>query len=123
MAGVLRIRATRIRQMSLVWVFAAVLTLGLSLTVAFPVGAGTDEPLVILSDTTLTTGVPGGIVIAADDVTLDCAGHVVSGGRAIQLDGRSGVTIQNCVADGFAIGIELTRSSGNTIASNTLYGW
>jgi parallel beta-helix repeat protein len=59
-------------------------------------------------------------VIAADGVTLDCAGHTVSGasGWGISLRDRTGVTVRNCRVTGFTDGIVLERSSGNTLDGN-----
>jgi parallel beta-helix repeat protein len=82
----------------------------------------------ISSSTTLTSDVTGctddGIIIGADDIVLDCAGHRISGsGTAdgISLTDRSGVTIKNCVVSGFERGIHLMGSSSSTLASNTVY--
>jgi parallel beta-helix repeat protein len=78
--------------------------------------------LYITSNTTLTEDHDGSIVIAADNVTLDCAGHTVSGpgelDAGILLDGRSGVTITDCQVRGFQIGFFLTSASGNTFEDN-----
>jgi parallel beta-helix repeat protein len=69
----------------------------------------------------------GNIVIAADNVTLDCAGHSVTGGgtgTGILLDGRSRVTVKNCQVTAFEDGIRIEatagRSSRNTLAANTV---
>jgi hypothetical protein len=50
-----------------------ILVLGLMPTVS-----ATSGTLVITSNTTLTEDHAGEIVIAADGVTLDCAGHLVT---------------------------------------------
>jgi len=78
--------------------------------------------LSITSNTTLSEDHHGSIVIAADNVTLDCAGHTVSGpgelDAGILLDGRSGVTITGCQVSGFQSGFFLTSASGNTFEGN-----
>jgi parallel beta-helix repeat protein len=93
--------------------------------------------LLITSDTTLRDDHRGSVEIEADDVTLDCAGHTISGPgtRAedeygfvgILLDGRSGVTVKNCRVSGFDYGILLTArlgsgSDGNRLVNNAAFG-
>jgi parallel beta-helix repeat protein len=78
-------------------------------------------PLEINTDTTLTADRRGPIVIAADDVTLDCANHIVTGsgsGIGIHAAGRRGVTITRCVVSGFAEGIALEDTSESTLSEN-----
>jgi parallel beta-helix repeat protein len=78
--------------------------------------------MTITSNTTLTEDHNGSVVIGADNVTLDCAGHTLSGpgelDAGILLDGRSGVTIKDCQVTGFVIGFFLTSASGNTFEGN-----
>jgi parallel beta-helix repeat protein len=79
--------------------------------------------LLVTSDTTLRDDHQGSVEVEADDVTLDCAGHTVSGPgtRAeseygfigILLDGRTGVTVRNCRVSGFDYGILLTARLGS----------
>jgi parallel beta-helix repeat protein len=79
----------------------------------------------ITSNTTLAADQSGTIVIGADNITLDCAGHTVSSNEfaAIDVTGRTGVTIENCRIGGNAFaGISLDASSGNTIAGNAPSG-
>jgi TolB protein len=85
--------------------------------------------LVITSDTTLTKDHFGSIVIDADDVTLDCAGFRVVGPSSdptvqegIVVAHRSGVTIRNCVVQGFPRGILLDSSTATTVVGNRLEG-
>ncbi len=82
----------------------------------------------ITSDTTLTsdlTDCPGnGLIIGADNITLDCAGHTIDGdgsggGDGIVVSGRSWDTIKNCTVTDFAYGISLSWSSNNTLTDNT----
>jgi parallel beta-helix repeat protein len=79
------------------------------------------------TSTTLAADVTGTISIAADGITLDCAGHEVVGSgqdTGIMLDGRTGVTVKNCRVSGFANGIRLVNwtgpSSQNTLLGNTV---
>jgi parallel beta-helix repeat protein len=93
--------------------------------------------LLIASDTTLRDDHQGSVEVEADDVTLDCAGHTISGPgtRAedeygfigILLDGRTGVTVRSCRVSGFDYGILLTArlgagSDGNRLIDNTAFG-
>jgi len=82
----------------------------------------------ITSDTTLTsdlTDCPGnGLIIGADNITLDCQGHTIDGdgsggGDGIVVSGRSWDTIKNCTVTDFAYGISLSWSSNNTLTDNT----
>ena len=80
-------------------------------------------PLEITADTTLTADRRGPIVIAADDVTLDCAQHSVTGGPkeiGIHAAGRTRVTVSRCVVSGFGEGIVLEDSSQSTLSENML---
>jgi len=93
--------------------------------------------LLVTSDTTLRHDHRGSVEVEADDVTLDCAGHTISGPgtRAedefgfvgILLDGRTGVTVRNCRVSGFDYGILLTGrwgsgSHGNRLIDNASTG-
>lgn len=75
---------------------------------------------VITVGTTLTADVVGGVVIGAHGITLDCNGRRISGG--ITLNGKTGVTVKNCVVTGAVDGVKLTSSSGNTFEGNTVEG-
>lgn len=85
----------------------------------------------ITADTVLDRDHAGSIVIAADDVALDCAGHEIIGiepnpeplavyGTGIEVRGRRNVRIENCVVRGFEIGIGLWDSRGNSIEGNVI---
>lgn len=94
-----------------------------------PVDASTGT-LSITTDTTLAEDHYGSIVIDADNVTLDCAGHQVIGlstgtGVGVVLDGRSGVTVRDChVMGGISGGFDLSGgSSDNTLSGNTVTGF
>lgn len=88
-----------------------------------PFTAGT---LTVTASTTLIQNHKGNIVVAADNITLDCAGHTLIGpGRTfsftgIDLNQRTGVTVRNCVLQDFETGIVLRQSDGNTLTANTI---
>lgn len=62
-----------------------------------------------------------GLSIHADNVTIDCDGHLISGTATgiFALD-RDSITIKNCTITGFQRGISLYRSSQSTLEGNTL---
>jgi len=67
---------------------------------------------------------PGnGIIIGADNITLDCNGHEIRGygmNYGIYLNNKSGITIKNCVISGFKKGIYLEYSSKDILTNNTV---
>ncbi len=74
-----------------------------------------------------------GLNIGSDNITLDCAGHSISGigaffSSGIYLNSRSGTTIRNCKVSNFNNGIVLVYYSNsdtivnNTVTGNRLYG-
>ena len=70
---------------------------------------------------TLTTDVYQTIVIDKDNLTLDGAGHTITGsgwGNGVYLCKRSNVTVKNCVFSKFHIGILLFIGSSNTLTNN-----
>jgi parallel beta-helix repeat protein len=80
---------------------------------ALPTSA-TSGTLILTSDTTLTEDHQGNIIIDADGITLDCAGHRILGSgeqAGIFVQYRTGVTIRNCQASGFLDGFFVARSS------------
>jgi len=62
--------------------------------------------------------------IEADNVTLDCAGHSITGedsGDGIDnTNGNSYVTVRNCEVTGFSTGIDLMSNADNVIENNTV---
>ena len=94
--------------------------------------AETTGTMVLTQSTTLTTDHAGNIRIAADGVTLDCAGHTVHGPGAdgfvggIDFSNLRDVTIRRCVVTGFqyfgvyGFGDVNVRLEGNTSVAN---GW
>jgi parallel beta-helix repeat protein len=82
-------------------------------------------PLELTADTTLTADRSGPLVIAADNVSLDCAGHSVAGNpkqTGILVAGRVGITITHCTVSGFGEGIVLEDTSQSTLSENTVSG-
>jgi parallel beta-helix repeat protein len=80
--------------------------------------------LTLTQSTVLREDHSGSIVIAVDGISLDCAGHTVSGPGAagIDLSGRNGVTVKNCIAIGFTHGFLASNARGNTLTANTARG-
>lgn len=78
---------------------------------------------VIITDTTLTADNVGGITIGAHGIVLDCNGHRISGAATgITLNGKTSVTVRNCVVTNNGNGIVVSSSSGNTFEANTVEG-
>ena len=67
-----------------------------------------------------------GLIIGHSGITLNCAGHTISGGVGsdvgITLNGVARVTVENCHVSGFLYGFELTSASDNKLAKNTANG-
>jgi len=83
---------------------------------------GATCPSPITTTTTLTADCTSSIEITADNVTLDCNQHTITGSgssNGINLVSRSGVTVKNCNVTGFSVGIKLDASNGNTLTGNT----
>jgi parallel beta-helix repeat protein len=86
--------------------------------------------MTIMANTTLTGDVTDcashGIVIAADNITLDLNGFTVSGdnGEAEQagilFDGVSGSTVMNGTVTGFDAGVSIEGGGGNTVTGLTV---
>jgi parallel beta-helix repeat protein len=73
--------------------------------------------------TTLCTGI--GLLMGADSIALNCQGNELTGDPnddGIVLEDRTGVTVRNCKITGFIDGIQLIRSSGNALITNTIAG-
>jgi hypothetical protein len=79
---------------------------------------------VVTTDVVLTeslTGCATGLVIGADGITVDLAGHAIEGlgtsaGAGIEASERTGVVVRNGVIRGFAAGVRLIATSDSTIA-------
>jgi parallel beta-helix repeat protein len=83
----------------------------------------------ITKSTTLHSNIgpcPGdGLVIGQDGITLNCAGHTISGEGSnvgVALSGRATVTVKNCHVTGFLYGVQLSDSSGNELIGNSANG-
>jgi parallel beta-helix repeat protein len=93
-------------------------------TVAIVMGAAAQPAaaadLTITSDTTLTADHQGSIVIGADGITLDCAGHSVvgPGSAGVDMENVTGVTVKNCNVSGFHTGFFLFSAPGNRLEDN-----
>ncbi len=67
-----------------------------------------------------------GIVIGANNITLDCAGHKITGNgpyssqSGVQLLGVSGATVKNCQISSYNYGINSYYANSNMITGNTL---
>jgi len=72
-------------------------------------------------DNDLTGCTNNGILIGADNITLDLNGHTVAGTPAsgdkggVVLVGRTGVTVRNGTVRSFDVGVVIEGGSGNTI--------
>jgi parallel beta-helix repeat protein len=88
-----------------------------------PVGCGTT----IITDTTLSANIGpcsgNGLVIGHNGITLNCAGHTISGTNTdssvgIGLDKITRATVKDCDVTGFYFGIFLNDSSFNILSWN-----
>ena len=91
-------------------------------TLPAPVGCGT----VITTNTTLGGNIGpcsgDGLVIGANGVVLNCAGHSINGtapNAGINITGITGVRVENCKVTGFQFGFVLYSASGNTLSNDT----
>ena len=77
------------------------------------------------TNTTLTASVVcsgNGPVLAASNITLDCAGHTISGigsGIGILLDNVNQSAVINCSVDNFGVGFRIDGGSHNRLSNNT----
>ena len=82
--------------------------------------------LIVTNDTTLSEDHRGSIHIDADNVTLDCAGHTVTGPgdseNGIYFSERTGVVVKNCRVTGFTFGLLVDRSTAFTLRNNVSFG-
>lgn len=89
-------------------------------------GPSTFGTLFLTESTTLIQNHDGNIVIGADNITLDCAGHTLTGpGRTsgvagIDVNQRTGVTVKNCILRDFNDAFRVHDSSGNSFIDNTM---
>src|SRR5207247_10500266 len=86
----------KLRRFNLLLVLTVLLASG---PVVMPAAAEPTEPMILTSDTTLTEDHTGPIIIASNDITLDCGGHTLSGSlpaTRILAGGRTVVTVEKC---------------------------
>jgi parallel beta-helix repeat protein len=87
-----------------------------------PTSSDSSGTLVITSNTLLTEDHEGSIVVARNGVTLDCAGHTLTGAGFLVVD-TTGSTFMNNVAESNHLsGFDLYESSGNSLAGNRADG-
>jgi parallel beta-helix repeat protein len=80
---------------------------------------------VVTTDVTLTKSLKGcasGLVVGADNVTIDLNGFAIKGlangtGTGIDVTGRTGVTVKNGNISDFADGVRLFNTSSSTVES------
>lgn len=110
-------------------VIGTVMTLGVLGTTPITSAAATTVKCgeVISSNTTLSADIgpcPGdGIIIGANDITLNLAGHHLTGSGVpsadsvgIHLSGRRGVAVTGGEVSGFATGVAIEGGAGNTVS-------
>ena len=102
---------------------ASVLAVTAAPVYASHVGCGS----LITTDATLDSDigpcVGDGLIVAADDITLDLGGHTVSGtgtGAGVRVARHTGVEVTNGTIDGFHTGLVLDEADGNHVWSLTL---
>lgn len=104
--------------------FLRALIMAAALLLVVDTAHATTGTLTVAANVTLRGDHQGSIVVVADGVVLDCAGHTVRGPgtTGIVVDGRHRVTVRNCVITGFARGILLTEASRASVVGNTTDG-
>jgi parallel beta-helix repeat protein len=63
-----------------------------------------------------------GLTIIEDGITLDCQGYKIQGmgiGTGLLIDQSQGVTVKNCIVEGFEYGLEFSKADSNYIQDNT----
>lgn len=111
----------RTRVVELAGVLLGVLAGAPSALASSPVTCGAT----LLRDTRLREDLqdcPGdGLVLGADDITLDCDGHAIAGiggANGVRVDGRASVSVKNCRILGFSRAIGLVETTGSTVERN-----
>ncbi len=70
---------------------------------------------------TLTEDFSGSVSIIADSITLDGAGHTITGtGSGISASGRNFLTVKNLTLAGFGAGMKFSLVGHSTISGNTI---
>jgi parallel beta-helix repeat protein len=80
--------------------------------------------LTITSDTTLTADHQGSIIVGSGGITVNCAGHNITGPGFAGVDIRNvtGVTVKNCHVSGFDAGIFVLSARANRVENNVVSG-
>jgi len=90
-----------------------------------------DYGLTIYNDTLLDRDITGSVIIAVNNIVLDCGGHTITGSGTsedpsptwgIHLYQKEGVVITNCNITNFTTGIGVSYSSNITLSGNSLFG-
>jgi hypothetical protein len=105
---------------------AAVLIVSLGTTPSIRAAVSCGE--ILSANTTLDSDlacVGDGLVIGADGMTLDCAGHAIRGGLAYESVGvrvadNASVTIRRCTISGFFRAVRAERATDLTILENAI---
>ena len=109
--------------MTRMWLLLPVALLVMLALTASVAPASTTGTLEITTNTTLTEDHYGEIVIGADNITLDCAGHSVTKidgyDLGVKIKSYTGVTVKNCTVSGFDGGGFVVYTSGNKLVNNT----
>lgn len=120
-----------IRMLGCITAIALLLVLTGSLNLGLPVARSQGANAcgsTITESVTLTTDLldcpSHGLIVEANDVMIDCAGHTIRGlgaanSNGIQSNGTTGVTIKNCVIENFTNGILIQDASDHTVADST----
>ncbi len=89
-------------------------------------GPATSGDMFVGADKSLIQNHDGQIIIIADGITLDCAGHTVTGSgtaaveTGINILKHTGVTVKNCHVRQFNVGIGLDEANANTVTNNSV---
>jgi len=124
---------SRLRRGAIALVASTTGLAGLALTGGTASATHNSPPcLVVTADTTLSGDVGPcdghGIVVRADNVTLDLNGHTVTGTKrameqvGILLAGVSGVTVKNGTVTGFDAGVSIEGGGNNTVTGMDVHG-
>ncbi len=77
----------------------------------------------VLSDNLFSQGKC--LTIGRDNITLDCAGHSITGSgveTGVYVFGRKGVNVINCVLSNFSYGLHVSHSESSFFTENTITG-
>ncbi|MEE8402830.1 MAG: NosD domain-containing protein [Candidatus Hydrothermarchaeaceae archaeon] len=84
----------------------------------------------VSADMILTSSLSGcsgsGLIMAADNIILDCAGYSITGApgtTGISISGKNNITVKNCVLKSFDMGIDISNSDNSRIINNTMTNW